>query len=102
MEKCLRKVGETLRTCLRGLLPCVNGLLARLLASRAYPHSVLHVSYMVHIPYYTVQLLRQLGMRADYLAVGTSQVWSRCDYRHNPSSSARIRYLQEFLMLRRM
>jgi hypothetical protein len=41
---------------------------------------VLHVSYMVHVPHYTVGLLREYGLKADYLAVGRSSHWSQSDY----------------------
>ncbi len=42
--------------------------------------SVLHVSYMVHVPWHTTRILRKHGWLADYLAVGDSPHWSRCDY----------------------
>ena len=42
-----------------------------------YPNSVLHISYMVHIPYYTTRLLRRYGLKADYLAVGGQSSWWR-------------------------
>ena len=35
---------------------------------------------MVHIPYYTVRLLREHGYRADYLAIGRSPTWDKADY----------------------
>jgi len=59
----------------------VNFALARARRGIRFPNSVLHVSYMVHIPYYTTRVLRRHGWKADYLAVGESAVWSLCDYR---------------------
>ncbi|MCS6947723.1 MAG: glycosyltransferase [Steroidobacteraceae bacterium] len=53
------------------------------LATRRRPDyvrkSVLHISYMVHIPWYMTRILRRHGWKADYLAIGTSAVWDRCD-----------------------
>lgn len=43
------------------------------------PRSVLHVSYMVHIPWQVTRELRKLGWHADYLAIGTSPHWTQCD-----------------------
>lgn len=45
-----------------------------------YPDSVLHVSYMVHIPYHTTRILRRHGWKADFLAVGESTTWNRSDF----------------------
>jgi glycosyltransferase involved in cell wall biosynthesis len=42
--------------------------------------SVLHVSYMVHVPWHMTRILRKYGWHADYLAVGTSAHWDRCDF----------------------
>jgi hypothetical protein len=41
--------------------------------------SVLHISYMVHIPYYTVKILREHGVKADYLAIDKPGKW-KADY----------------------
>jgi hypothetical protein len=41
---------------------------------------VLHISYMGHIPFQAVRTLREHGVRADYLAVGHSLVWSLSDF----------------------
>lgn len=38
--------------------------------------SVLHISYMVHIPYYTVKILRENGVKADYLAIDKPGKWA--------------------------
>jgi hypothetical protein len=46
-----------------------------------YPDSVLHISYMVHIPYYATRLLREHGMKADFLAMGgPGVIWNQSDY----------------------
>lgn len=53
--------------------------------------SVLHVSYMVHVPWRMTRILRKYGWHADYMAVGTSPHWSHCDYlrrRKNPILAA--------------
>jgi hypothetical protein len=67
------------RATLAMLMP-VNHLLARLLARRVRPGSVLHVSAMVHVPYYMSRILREHGVDADYLAVGDSPWWNKADY----------------------
>jgi hypothetical protein len=69
----LRAVADRFRLLL-------NWALVPLLRHRVWPRSVLHVSYMVHIPYYTVRLLREHGYRADYLAIGRSSTWDKADY----------------------
>lgn len=65
----------------------INVVLAVLLRHRKYPNSVLHVSYMVHVPYYATRILRHhAGMKADYLAVGAgSPWWDKCDYHFTPN-----------------
>jgi glycosyltransferase involved in cell wall biosynthesis len=80
----------------------VNWLLATLLPPRPYPQSVLHVSYMVHTPRDAVQVLRQHGMRADYLAIGRNWHWNRSDYVFDPSPDPCMRSLQEFWMFWRV
>lgn len=72
-----------------------NRLLALLLGWRVVPNSVLHISYMVHIPYETVGHLRRRGVKADYLAIGKSPYWNKCDYNFVPSGYLPIRALQE-------
>lgn len=64
----------------RALRRQADAALVRLLGGGFRPESVLHVSYMVHIPYYTVQLLREAGYGADYMAVGRSPLWDKADY----------------------
>jgi hypothetical protein len=67
------------------LLMPVNVLLARLLAARRTPGSVLHISAMVHVPFHTVRILREHGVRADYLALGDSPWWDQADYQYRAS-----------------
>jgi hypothetical protein len=86
-------VGEKV---LLALLPVVNVALIAVLRRRVWPNSVLHISYMVHIPYYAVQHLRGQGMTAAYLAIGSSPHWDRCDHRFIPSSLPMLRLLREF------
>ena len=82
------------RLTLTTLMP-VNHLLARVLAQRFVAESVLHISGLVHVPYYTVAILRQHGMRADYLAVGDSPWWEKADFKYQPRRLGSISVLQE-------
>ena len=61
--------------------PLLNQLLVRIRKDIKYPNSVLHISYMVHIPYYMTRTLRKYGIKADYLAVNSqSPYWDKFDY----------------------
>ena len=84
------------------LLYPLNAIYLRWLAPKPHPNSVLHVSYMVHVPHHTVELLRRHGMKADYLALGGSSVWSTCDYRFDRSRWPFVAALQETLWLWRV
>jgi hypothetical protein len=67
--------------CFFPLVYPLNLLLSRIYTHKAYPHSVLHISYMVHIPYYMTRILRKQGMKADYLAAGGySPWWDKYDF----------------------
>jgi hypothetical protein len=81
-----------------GLLRPVNLLLCRLRRHATYPDSVLHVSYMVHIPWHTTRILRRHGWKADYLAIGRSPTWDRSDFTV-PGDWRFSRSLREFLLL---
>ncbi len=80
----------------------VNNVLCSLMRRRAIRRSVLHISYMVHVPHYTVLQLRRQGMRADYLGIGASPYWQKCDYNFLPSPVPLYRLLQEFWMFWRV
>ena len=69
------------------------------MAGRFVPGSVLHVSYMGHIPYQSVQVLREHGVRADYLAVGHSPVWSLSDFQIAGTGSPLFTPFREFWMV---
>src|SRR5687767_9073536 len=58
----------------------VNVAIARLLARRMTPGTLLHVSGMVHVAHHTVRILREHGINADYLAIGTSPWWNQADF----------------------
>jgi len=58
----------------------LNAALARLLKRRVVLGSVLHLSGMVHVAFHTVRLLREHGVKADYLAIGDSPWWKDSDY----------------------
>lgn len=57
--------------------------------------SVLHISYMVHIPYYTVKILRENGVKADYLAIGEPGKWP-ADYVFRKSYRSPKERIREF------
>lgn len=78
------------------ILAPANWALARFFAPHPHPNSVLHISYMVHIPYQTVQHLRRAGLRADYLAVGRNPHWDKADFVFEPSWIGPVRAFQEF------
>lgn len=61
----------------------LNLILSLGLRGRMNKKSVLHISDMVHIPYFTVSLLKEKGVMADYLAIGTSSAWNKSDYTFN-------------------
>lgn len=82
------------RTALAVLMP-INHVLARLLAARVVPGSVLHVSSMVHVPYYMVRILREHGVAADYLAVGDSDWWDKSDHHFRPTRWPVVSVLKE-------
>lgn len=73
----------------------LNAVQAFIRSKRMVPRSVLHVSYMVHVPWHTTRILREHGWKADYLAVGTSPHWNLCDYRA-PQSNPLMLAWQEF------
>jgi hypothetical protein len=79
-----------------------NALLRRLRARTFVPGSVLHISYMGHVPFQTVQILREHGIRADYLAVGTSPIWDRSDYQMASARWPWMTALREFRLLWRV
>jgi hypothetical protein len=93
----LQRRPETYETAIRLLTP-LNHFLAILLRHVKHRNSVLHISYMVHIPYDTTRLLRRFGMRADYLALENgSPVWDKSDYLFLPNPIPFRKALQEFL-----
>ena len=85
--------GPPSRASLVALTP-VNALLARVMAARAVPGSVLHVSALVHVPYYTVRILREHGVTADYFAVGDSPWWNKADFTTGPAVWRWSRFLR--------
>jgi hypothetical protein len=59
----------------------INIVLAAARAQQVDRGSVLHISYLGHVPHHFVHVLRRHGIRADYLAVGDSATWHASDYR---------------------
>jgi len=75
----------------------VNYVLMLRYQKRVYPNSVLHIAYMTHLIHNTVKVLREHGMKADYLAIGKSGVtWDHADYHFIPSRWPHVRAIQEF------
>lgn len=58
----------------------LNYLMVFLPRKNQYPNSVLHISYMVHVAYQTTRFLRLVGVKADYLATGSSKTWDKSDF----------------------
>jgi len=85
IKQLLRRVEAAGYTATVAALTPVNWLIAKTLAPRAVPGSVLHVSVMVHVPAYMVRILREHGVKADYLAVGHSPWWNQSDYHFRPT-----------------
>lgn len=96
MKFILHKIWNLIYKFTLALLRLSHPILIHLKKDHCHKHSVLHISYMVHIPFYTVKILRELGMKADYLAVGSSKVWDRCDYQMPSSRWPHVKALQEF------
>ena len=87
---------KTYEATIRFLTP-LNWVLVILRRNVKYENSVLHISYMVHIPYYTTRLLRKFGMKADYLALENgSPIWNKSDYLFLPSHVPFLKALEEF------
>jgi glycosyltransferase involved in cell wall biosynthesis len=95
MRRIIKALLQPSARLIRAISRSANQILALLLGWRVMPNSVLHISYMVHIPYETVRHLRRQGYTADYLAIGKSNHWNRCDYNFVPSGIAPLRALQE-------
>jgi hypothetical protein len=96
MRRAIKAVLEPFAMVIRAMLWPVNRMLAHYFKKRALPNSVLHISYMVHIPFETVRHLRRNGVKADYLAIGKSPHWNKCDFNFVPSPIPPVRALQEF------
>lgn len=80
-----RQVNRAVAKGLGPPLAAANRVLVHTRRRAVYPGSVLHISYMVHIPHYTTRALRKQGVRADYLAVGMkSPWWDQADYHYIP------------------
>ncbi len=96
LDRGIRLIWELLyRVSIWALYPG-NQILSLHARKRFTPASVLHISYMVHVPYFIVQTLRKHGVEADYMALGTSPVWDQCDYLVTFSRWPFIRAWQEF------
>ena len=94
----LRPLRDLLYRSMARLLSSLNGPLAVLLRRRVFPNSVLHISYMVHIPFHTTRHLRKQGVKADYLAIGASPFWDQCDYCKIDSPHPLLQAWQEIML----
>jgi len=101
-KRWLRGAGELSYWALLWALYPFNLYLSRTQQEAKYPRSVLHISYLVHIPYHTTRLLRRFGIKADYLAIGKSAVWDQCDFRKRPFPLSLFRAWEEFRLLWRV
>jgi len=75
-----RAAWQRLEQAIPRLLWPINQVLALALRRRVAPGSVLHICYPVHLIHYMVDILRENGCAADYLAVGTSKGWNASDH----------------------
>lgn len=99
MKAALSALSRALYVASIACLQPANALLALLLRRRLWPDSVLHISYMVHIPFHTTRLLRRHGVRADYLAIGESRLWNQADYVKRASRIPFVQAWQDFVWL---
>jgi hypothetical protein len=96
VKKGLKKIYYFLQLIASLLLYPLNLFLALTRKNIKHENSVLHISYMIHIPYYTTRLLRSHGMKADYLAMGDAgSVWNQADYNFIPKKNPFTNLLQE-------
>jgi len=98
LRRIYRITPKTIYDCLIVLMLPLNFLLAKIRKKNVYPNSVLHIAFMVHVPYYTVQILRKHGMKVDYLAIGgPNQTWSKSDLQFIPLHRPRLLAIREFI-----
>lgn len=81
-------------SALAGMRPILRTIIRR----RYTPGSVLHVSVMVHTAYQAATVLRAHGINAKYLAIGSSPIWDKCDYKLQRSRWPFINKWREFLV----
>jgi hypothetical protein len=96
ISRAIKAMLQPVAWSIRAALGPLNRVLALLLGRRVAPNSVLHISYMVHVPHETVRHLKHKGFDAAYLAIGRSPYWNKCDYNFVPSAIPPLRALQEF------
>ncbi len=85
--QCLSPVAEAAYSCIVAILYPFLWVYAGLKPRPAKAKSVLHVSYMVHVPWHATRILREYGWNADFLAVGSSPHWNLCDFRKPDTNS---------------
>ena len=79
-----------------------NLILVMLLKKRAYENSVLHIDYMVHVTYLAAEVLKKHGMKAAYMALGESAVWTKADYIFKANRFPIISYFKELIVFWRI
>lgn len=80
----------------------LNYLMVSLPRKNQYPNSVLHISYMVHVAYQTTRFLRLVGVKADYLATGSSKTWDKSDFISPRSINPIMQAILEFFFFWRV
>lgn len=84
------------------LLYPINWILIIILKNRVNKGAVLHISSLVHIAYYTTEVLRDFGIKADYLAISESKTWNKSDFRSPKSKYLFIQAYKEFMFFWRV
>lgn len=80
----------------------LNHGLARVTANRYTPGSVLHISLLTPIAAQTVAILREHGVRADYMGLGDNPHFSEADYKPRLTGFPPLRVLQEIYLVWRI
>lgn len=98
----LRKIWYSSYKMTLAILYPINIVLVYLRRNHVFENSVMHISYMVHVPYHTTRILRQIGLKADYLAIGAGTVWNKSDFISPNSKLPFIQALKEFVLFWRV
>lgn len=97
-SRVVRNLVLIIEDSLRYILLKVSLGIARYYQGKPEKGKVLHISYMVHVPYYMTRELRRYGIHADFLALGKSKTWNKCDFNVRRDMPV-IRVLYEMIVL---